>query len=104
MCMFITKLLKIEHFKRPRAKKSLIMNETLVNLLRLFGEPFVTIQPNQQFQPPTSGAESSSTTPPVPCVLSGCDKTVPSDNSWVVGRPEIDIRVRSVCGNYAWLL
>ena len=67
------------------------MNETLVNLLRLFGEPFVAVQPNLHFQTPAG--KTSNLSASVPCVLSGCDKMVPTDNSWIVGRPEIDIRV-----------
>ena len=76
------------------------MNETLVNLLWHFGEPFATIQRNPHYLPPPAPTSkewqnpgSTTTTTNVPCVVPHCGKKVSVENSWIVKRPGISIRV-----------
>ena len=77
------------------------MNETLVQLLWLYGEPFASIRSNPHYWSPypssipnpMAASFVGSPMTNIPCIAKHCDKKLSAENSWIVERPAITIKV-----------
>lgn len=87
-----------------RAKKSLIMNETVIELLRHLGESFVSLQHNSdKASAPLDPSKISGpaqrcvvrrpVNPNTPTITVPCDKPAIFENSWILNRPAVSINL-----------